>query len=47
MDFNHFLSAYYPDKGYGGDRLYADMIGQAKVAERLGFQGASPSPSIT
>ena len=41
MDFNHFLSAYYPDKAYGGDRLYADMIAQAKLAERLGFKGVT------
>jgi alkanesulfonate monooxygenase SsuD/methylene tetrahydromethanopterin reductase-like flavin-dependent oxidoreductase (luciferase family) len=37
MDFNHFLSAYYPDPTYGGDRLYADMIAQAKHADRLGY----------
>lgn len=41
MDFNHFLSAYYPDKSYGGDRLYADMIEQAKLAERLGYRGVT------
>ena len=29
MQFNHFLSAYYPDPAYGGDRLYADMLEQA------------------
>ena len=31
MEFNHFLSAYYPDTRYGGDRLYADMLAQAKL----------------
>jgi alkanesulfonate monooxygenase SsuD/methylene tetrahydromethanopterin reductase-like flavin-dependent oxidoreductase (luciferase family) len=41
MDFNHFLSAYYPDKSYGGDRLYADMVEQAKLADRLGFRGVT------
>lgn len=39
MEFNHFLSAYYPDKAYGGDRLYADMIEQAVLADRLGYRG--------
>ena len=28
MDFNHFISAYYPDKRHGGDRLYAEMLEQ-------------------
>jgi alkanesulfonate monooxygenase SsuD/methylene tetrahydromethanopterin reductase-like flavin-dependent oxidoreductase (luciferase family) len=41
MDFNHFLSAYYPDPTYGGRRLYADMIEQAKQAERLGYRGVT------
>ncbi len=41
MEFNHFLSAYYPDTGYGGDRLYADMIAQAKLVDRLGFRGVT------
>ncbi len=41
MEFNHFLSAYYPDKSYGGDQLYRDMIEQAKLAEILGFKGVT------
>lgn len=41
MDFNHFLSSYYPDPSYGGDRLYADMVDQAKSAERLGYDSVS------
>ena len=41
MHFNHFLSAYYPDKAYGGDRLYADMIEQARLVDRLGFRGVT------
>lgn len=41
MEFNHFLSSYYPDKAYGGDRLYADMIEQALLAERLGYRGVT------
>ena len=39
MEFNHFLSAYYPDVSYGGNRLYADMIEQAKLVDRLGYRG--------
>jgi alkanesulfonate monooxygenase SsuD/methylene tetrahydromethanopterin reductase-like flavin-dependent oxidoreductase (luciferase family) len=41
MEFNHFLSAYYPDTSYGGDRLYADMVGQAKLVDRLGYRGVT------
>lgn len=41
MDFNHFLSSYYPDTSYGGDRLYADMIEQALLCERLGYRGVT------
>lgn len=41
MDFNHFLSAYYPDTSYGGDRLYADMLDQARLADRLGYASLS------
>jgi alkanesulfonate monooxygenase SsuD/methylene tetrahydromethanopterin reductase-like flavin-dependent oxidoreductase (luciferase family) len=41
MEFNNFLSAYYPDPRYGGDRLYADMVRQAKWAERLGYRGVT------
>src|ERR1700730_9616573 len=41
MQFNHFLSAYYPDPSYGGDRLYADMIEQAKLVDRLGYRGVT------
>ncbi len=41
MEFNNFLSAYYPDTGYGGDRLYGDMIAQAKLVDRLGFRGVT------
>ncbi|MBL0373337.1 LLM class flavin-dependent oxidoreductase [Rhizobium sp. KVB221] len=39
MEFNHFLSAYFPDPTYGGDRLYRDMIEQAILAENLGYRG--------
>jgi alkanesulfonate monooxygenase SsuD/methylene tetrahydromethanopterin reductase-like flavin-dependent oxidoreductase (luciferase family) len=41
MEFNHFLSAYYPDTAYGGDRLYADMITQAKLVDHLGYRGVT------
>lgn len=41
MDFNNFLSAYYPDTSYGGDRLYADMVNQAKLVDRLGYRGVT------
>lgn len=41
MEFNHFLSAYYPDPRYGGDRLYADMVAQAKLVDRLGYRGVT------
>jgi alkanesulfonate monooxygenase SsuD/methylene tetrahydromethanopterin reductase-like flavin-dependent oxidoreductase (luciferase family) len=41
MEFNHFLSAYYPDTRYGGDRLYRDLIAQAKLVDRLGYRGVT------
>lgn len=41
MDFSVQLSAYYPDKAYGGDRLYTDMLEQAVHADRLGFDAVS------
>ena len=41
MDFSIQLSADYPDKAYGGDRVYADMLDQARLADRLGFDAVS------
>ena len=41
MDFSIQLSAYYPDKNYGGDRLYRDMLDQAVLADRTGFDAIS------
>ena len=41
MDFSIQLSAYFPDKAYGGDRVYADMLEQAVLADRSGFDGVS------
>ena len=33
LEFSIQLSAYYPDKDYGGDRLYRDMLEQAAAAK--------------
>ena len=41
MEFSIQLSAYYPDKQYGGDRIYRDMIEQAILADRLGYDAVS------
>lgn len=41
MDFSVQLSAYYADKRYGGDRLYRDMLEQAVLADRLGYDAVS------
>jgi alkanesulfonate monooxygenase SsuD/methylene tetrahydromethanopterin reductase-like flavin-dependent oxidoreductase (luciferase family) len=41
VEFNHFLSSYYPDPSYGGDRLYADMVEQAVLADRVGYRGVT------
>lgn len=41
MEFNNFLSAYFPDPSYGGDRLYKDMVAQAQWAERFGYRGVT------
>jgi len=41
MEFNNFLSAYYPDTSYGGERLYADMVSQAQLVDRLGYRGVT------
>ncbi|MEM7564938.1 MAG: LLM class flavin-dependent oxidoreductase, partial [Pseudomonadota bacterium] len=38
MDFSIQLSAYYPDKSYGGDRVYQDMLEQARCADRFGYE---------
>ncbi len=38
MHFNIQLSAYYPDKSYGGDRVYADMLEQARCADQYGYE---------
>ena len=41
MKFCIQLSADYPDKSYGGDRVYRDMLDQAVLADRLGFDAVS------
>ncbi len=37
MEFNHFLSAYFPDTAYGGARLFQDMLEQARLADDIGY----------
>ena len=37
MEFCQQLSAYYGDTSYGGDRLYGDLIEQAKLSDRMGY----------
>ena len=41
MKFSVQLSCDYPDPAYGGKQLYADMIEQALLADRLGFEAVS------
>jgi len=38
MHFSIQLSAYYPDKSYGGDRVYRDMLEQASCADQCGYE---------
>ncbi len=38
MHFNIQLSAYYLDKSYGGDLVYADMLEQARCADQYGYE---------
>ncbi len=41
MQFCIQLSAYYPDKSYGGDRVYQDMLEQAVCADRYGYESVA------
>lgn len=41
MKFSIQLSADYPDKDYGGERVYQDMLAQAVLADELGFDAVS------
>lgn len=38
MHFSIQLSAYYPDKSYGGDRVYQDMLELARCADQCGYE---------
>ena len=41
MRFCIQLSAYYPDKSYGGDRVYSDMLEMARCADRSGYDSVA------
>lgn len=41
MEFSIQLSADYPVKSYGGDKVYADMLKQAELADSFGFDAIS------
>ncbi len=41
MNFSVQLSAYYPDHSLGGKQLYQNMLDQAVLADRLGFDAVS------
>lgn len=41
MDFSIQLSCDYPDPAYGGEHLYRDMLEQAVLADRLGFESVT------
>ncbi len=41
MEFTIQLSPYYPDKSYGGARIFNDMLEQAVLADRLGYESVS------
>ncbi|SLN63638.1 Limonene 1,2-monooxygenase [Roseovarius albus] len=41
MEFSLQLSADYPNKNYGGDRVYKDMLDQAQLADRLSYDAVS------
>lgn len=41
MKFSVQLSADYPNKDYGGDNVYRDMLDQAQLADQLGFDAVS------
>lgn len=37
MDFGFYLPCYMPDTSYPAERMYVDMLEEAKLADRLGF----------
>jgi flavin-dependent trigonelline monooxygenase, oxygenase component len=41
MDFNHFLTAFLPDRERDATRIYADMVAQAQAADRVGYDAVS------
>ena len=41
MEFSIQLSSDYPDKDYGGYRVYKDMLNQAVLADRLNYDAVS------
>ncbi len=41
MHFSIQLSAYYPDKSCGGDRVYRDMLEQARCADACGYESVA------
>ena len=41
MEFNHFLTAFLPDRGRDATGIYADMVAQARAADRLGYHAVS------
>ena len=41
MEFNHFLSSYYPDPSISGKQLFDDMLQQAVLADQSGYASVS------
>ncbi|HCH23214.1 MAG TPA: LLM class flavin-dependent oxidoreductase [Oceanospirillaceae bacterium] len=41
MEFNHFLSSYFPDPSVGGKQLFDDMLQQAIFADQSGYASVS------
>ncbi|HEY3766097.1 MAG TPA: LLM class flavin-dependent oxidoreductase [Gaiellales bacterium] len=41
MEFNHFLTAFLPDRERDRSRIYADMVTQAQAADALGYEAVS------
>jgi flavin-dependent trigonelline monooxygenase, oxygenase component len=41
VEFNHFLTAFLPDRDRDASRIYADMVAQAQAADRLGYDAVS------
>jgi hypothetical protein len=47
VEFSIQLSAYYPDKAYGGDRVFADMLEQVRQADRPGCDAVSIADELS